>query len=102
MTDDRADTHKTEELDPAKAEADLPVNDPMPSPDDPGGAHAKGYSADPRAEKAVAQAGPIPLSSVPEGESHVRQPEREGKVRPTGRDEGGEYTPNDRLMGSDR
>jgi hypothetical protein len=46
--------------------------------------------------------GAIPLASVPEGESHVQQPERDGRVRPTGRRETDDYTPNDRLMGSDR
>ena len=34
------------------------------------------------------------------GAIHV--PERDDHVQPTGRDEPGDYTPNDRLMGSDR
>lgn len=74
---------------------DIPLNDP-------GGAHAKGYSADPQAPVQVQPTGPIPLASVADDESQVHQPEREGKVQPTGRSDGGAYTPNERLMGSDR
>jgi hypothetical protein len=79
-----------------------PLEEPRESADDPGGAHAKGYSADPRPEPDVPVQGPIPLAHIPEDGSHVRQPEREGKVQPTGRAEERDYTPNDRLMGSDR
>jgi hypothetical protein len=81
---------------------DIPLDEPLPTADDPGGARAKGYSAEPRPEKDVPATGPPPLAAVPEGQSHVRQPEREGKVCPTGRSEPRDYTPNDRLMGSDR
>jgi hypothetical protein len=80
----------------------IALNEPVPSVNDPGGAHGKGYSADPRSEKHVPPEGAIPLASVAEDESHVHQPEREGKTRPTGRSEPRDYTPNDRLMGSDR
>ena len=75
---------------------------PLPSSNDPGGAHAKGYSADPLPEKDVHSEGPIPLAPGHDSASGVRQPERDGKVQPTGRNEPGEYTPNDRLMGADR
>jgi hypothetical protein len=78
------------------------LDEPLPSNQDPGGAHTKGYSADPRPEAEAPADGPVPLAEVPEGESGVHQPEREGKVRPTGRSEPRDYTPNDRLMGSDR
>ena len=81
---------------------DIPLDEPLPTANDPGSGHAKGYSADPRPGKDVTTAGPVPLAAVPEDTSHVRQPEREGKVHPTGRSEPGDYTPNDRLMGSDR
>ena len=70
--------------------------------DDPGGAHAKGYSADPGPAPAVPESDPIPLTAGPAKHPAVRVPERDGKVRPTGRSEPGEYTPNERLMGSDR
>jgi hypothetical protein len=80
-----------------------PRDVPLPSADDPGGAHAKGYSADPRPEVPAPAEGPVPLADVPDPtESGVRQPERDGKVRPTGRGEPGGSSPNDRPMGSDR
>jgi hypothetical protein len=76
------------------------LDEPLPA-GDPGGAHAKGYSADPRPEVPVPAEGPLPLAPAPETHPAVHQPEREGKVQPTGRREE-EYTPNDRLTGSDR
>jgi hypothetical protein len=85
------------------APQNIPLDDPLPSPDDPGGAHAKGYSADPQPEATkVPDKGLVPLAPGHDGESAVRQPERDGKVRPTGRSEEHGYSPNDRLMGSDR
>jgi hypothetical protein len=78
------------------------LDEPVPTPDDPGGAHAKGYSADPRPETPVSADEPLPVVDVPDGPSQVVQPERQGHVRPTGRSEPGDYSPNDRLMGSDR
>jgi hypothetical protein len=90
-----------------KSEADaatIPVgmDDPLPSTDDPGGAHSKGFSADPRPESEIPEKGPIPLADPPEDTSAVKVPERDNHVVPTGRNEPGEYTPNDRLIGSDR
>jgi hypothetical protein len=79
-----------------------PLEEPFPTSNDPGGAHAKGYSADPRPEQSVAPEGPLPLAAVADDGSHVQQPVRDGQVRPTGRAEPSEYMPNDRLMGSDR
>jgi hypothetical protein len=96
------DTNKPTVLDPTASNADVPTNEPLPGTNDPGGAHTKGYSADPLPESEVKEEGPIPLAPVPDSETHVRQAERDGRVRPTGRSEHGEYTPNDRLMGSDR
>ena len=81
---------------------DISSNEPIPTANDPGGAHAKGYSADPRPEVEVDPETPIPLSDVPDEGMGVRQREREGKIHPTGRSEPRDYTPNDRLMGSDR
>lgn len=75
------------------------LDEPLPTGNDPGGADAKGYSADPRPDQDVPATGPIPLASTP-ASSAVHQPEREGKVRPTGRREE-EYNPNDRMLGSD-
>ena len=85
------------------AQPDAPRDVPLPSVDDPGGAHAKGYSADPRPEAPAPASGPVPLAAAPDpDESAVQQPERDGKIRPTGRSEPGGYSPNDWLMGSDR
>lgn len=95
-------TQKTAEVADTNLEPrDIPLNDPVPMPDDPGGAHSKGYSPDEDANAAANLKGPIPLAPAPEG-TQIRQPEREGKVTPTGRSEPRGYTPNDRLMGSDR
>jgi hypothetical protein len=80
---------------------DVNPDEPVPAPADPGGAHAKGFSADPR-PGAGGEQEPVPLAAAEEGLSQVKQPERQGHVRPTGRSEPQEYTPNDRLMGSDR
>lgn len=80
---------------------DIPLEEPVPTPDDPGGAHAKGYSADADPNANTNPKGPIPLAAAPDG-AQIHQPEREGKVHPTGRSEPRDYTPNDRLMGSDR
>jgi hypothetical protein len=78
------------------------MDEPLPTANDPGGADAKGYSADPRPEPAVQDKDPIPLAPAPDTQPAIHQPEREGKVQPTGRDEEKDYSPNDRLMGSDR
>lgn len=74
---------------------------PVPAPDDPGGAHAKGYSAEPGSVPTPDE-GPIPLAHGPDQHPAVHVPERDRGVRPTGRNEPRDYTPNDRLMGSDR
>lgn len=95
-------TNKPVALDPTDSNAHAPTTEPLPGTNDPGGAHTKGYSADPFPDSQVKEEGPIPLTPVTDSETQVRQPERDGRVRPTGRSEHGEYTPNDRLMGSDR
>jgi len=74
----------------------------VPAPDDPGGSHSKGYSADPRPDVPVPEEDPIPLVTEPTPQGGIHQPEKEGKTQATGRQEPGNYTPNDRLMGSDR
>ncbi len=77
--------------------------DELPAaPDDPGGAHSKGYSADPAPDLPVQSNDPIPLAEGPNQRPGVRVPERDNHVQATGRRDPGEYTPNDRLMGSDR
>jgi hypothetical protein len=81
---------------------DASLDEPLSGKNDPGGAHAKGFSADPRPDKPVKDNDPLPLAAGHDEGSAVRQPERDGKVRPTGRAEPRDDTPNDRLMGSDR
>ncbi len=78
------------------------LEDPVPAPEDPGGAHAKGFSADPRPEAEVSDQDPVPLAPASAAQPAVHVPERDRHVKPTGRREPGDYTPNDRLMGSDR
>jgi hypothetical protein len=102
MADKSVKKQVSKVVDPDGRPHDVPLEEPLPGTNDPGGAHTKGYSAEPRPEQDVQAEGAIPLASVPGGESHVRQPERDGKARPTGRRETDDYTPNDRLMGSDR
>jgi hypothetical protein len=87
-----------------------PTAQPQPAPerdrplpaDDPGGAHAKGYSADPRPDADVPEQDPIPLQPSPAATSQVHQPEKEGKAQPTGREDRGAEAPNQRVMGADR
>ena len=62
--------------------------------DDPGGAHAKGYSADPD-QRVPDVAEPVPLANAPPGGIHV--PERDPGVRPTGRSEP-PTDPNNRIV----
>jgi len=78
------------------------LDDPLPAPADPGGAHAKGYSADPNPEADVPDQDPVPLASGPAKHPAVREPERDDHVQATGRSKPQPYSPNDRLMGSDR
>jgi hypothetical protein len=74
---------------------------PLVPADDPGGAHAKGYTADPTPGVKVPDDTPIPLADPPPGAAII-QPEWSGKVQPNGVKEPGDYTPNDRLLGADR
>jgi hypothetical protein len=100
MADPKTDEQTVEVADTNLEPRAFALDDPVPTLNDPGGAHAKGYSADPRPEKEVKAEGAVPLAAVAEGETHVRQPERAGKVHPTGRSEPHEYNPNDRILGS--
>ena len=85
--------------DPIPAEEAARLDEPLPAADDPGGAHAKGFSADPAPEKDVPTDGPVPLTEGPSVHPAFRVPERDNHVEPTGRSEPKEYGPNDRLMG---
>ena len=100
MADPKTDEQTVEVADTNLEPRAFARDDPVPAPNDPGGAHAKGYSADPRPETDVKAEGAVPLAAVAEGETHVRQPERAGKVRPTGRSEPQASDPNERILGS--
>jgi len=78
-----------------------PADEPTPALPDPGGAHNKGYSADPGPEEAIEATVPIPLAPGPAHHPAVRVPERDNHVQPTGRSEPHDYTGNDQLMGSE-
>jgi hypothetical protein len=101
MTRQKKIPDKVEVADTNLEPRDIPLQEPVPTPNDPGGAHTKGYSPDtgPDMQADADTEGPIPLSAAPE-EAHVCQPK--GNARPTGRSEPRPYSPNDRLMGSDR
>jgi hypothetical protein len=77
------------------------ADEPLPGAGDPGGASHKGYSADPQAGPPVPDEDPVPLAEVPEGTPRTHKP-AEGPLPPTGRSRTAGYSPNDRLMGSDR
>ena len=57
------------------------------APVDPGGAHNKGYSADPGPTETAQEPDPVPLAPGPNTHSEVRVPERDNHVQPTGRKE---------------
>ena len=45
---------------------------------------------------------PVPLAADADVQGHVKKPDTDPTLPPTGRDEPKPYTPNDRLMGADR
>ena len=67
----------------------------LPNADGPGGAHAKGYGADPKRGRAVPDDDPIPLASDEDVTGHVCRP---GDAAPTGRDEA-EGAEKGRILG---
>jgi len=67
----------------------------IPPANDPGGAHAKGYTADPD-PNAPPVPDPIPLAAAPPGEP-IKVPERDSGAAPTGRSEPRPYDPNERA-----
>ena len=102
MADNPARAQTTGPLHREKDQFAAGMDDPVPAPDDPGGAHTKGFSADPGQAPAVQDQDPLPVAAGPDNHPAVRVPERDDKVNPTGRREQGGWSPDDRLMGSDR
>jgi len=70
----------------------------VPTTTDPGGAHAKGFSAEPGSPAKLPD--PIPLNDAPTGAIHV--PERDPGVAPTGRSEPTPFDPNDMIADGGR
>jgi hypothetical protein len=102
MADERTCEQPLIETGPDQNNYDLPSNEPVPAPDDPGGAHAKGYSADPKPGEQARNQDPLPLAEGPDEHPAAHPPEGDPRFRPTGRSEPGDYTPNKRVMGSGR
>jgi hypothetical protein len=74
---------------------------PLPNADDPGGAHRKGYSADARPGKPAPEKDPVPLAADAEVHGHVRKPETDPALPPTGRSESPSPTSRERVLGAD-
>jgi len=91
-----------EKLKREQKNADDEIDVALLSTDDPGGARAKGYTAEPGPLVHVPEEGALPLAPPSDEPSAIHVPERDEHVQPTGRREPGDYTPNDHLMGSDR
>ncbi len=69
------------------------TTDETDAPVDPGGAHNKGFSADPGRDETGSLPDPVPLAAGPNTHSKVRVPERDNHVQPTGRKEPPEDEP---------
>src|SRR5262249_26857796 len=77
-----------------------PAQDPpLPSADDPGGAHGKGYVAEPAPAPAVPHRDPIPLDHAAQGTGRVRKPEAARTLRGAGRTERKPHRPTDAGLG---
>ncbi len=70
--------------------------------DDPGGSHAKGYTAEPGPLPDLPAQGPLPLAPASDEPAVIHVPERDNHVQPTGRHERSPHLPSDRLIGADR
>ena len=57
---------KTDQGDATQTATDGGLDEPVPAPADPGGAHNKGYSADPGPDPAVPDEDPVPLAPDPD------------------------------------
>lgn len=73
-----AETHRHEP--PEIRTAEETMNAPTPAPDDPGGAHRKGYSADPQPGADVPEDGPVPLADLSPSGAQVRGRTVEAKL----------------------
>lgn len=81
--------------------ADTSHDPTLPNTNDPGGAHAKGYTAEAAGAVPVPDDGPLPVADAPKGAT-IRRFEDDDPIGPTGRSEPRPRNENDTLMGSDR
>jgi hypothetical protein len=65
---------------------------------DPGGAHNKGYSADPGPVTPVPNNDPLPLADDRDVHGHVHRRDEDAVLPPTGRTDPPEYSPTDRTI----
>ncbi len=81
---------------PADAEA---MDKAVSAVNDPGGAHRKGYSAQPGPARPISDNDPVPLAPDSEIQAHVQKPDQ-SQATPGSTSTG--YSPNDRVTGADR
>ncbi len=79
--------------------ADATLAELAPNAADPGGAHRKGYSAEPGPAPPVPDTDPLPLADDEDVRGHVRRPDEDAVLPPTGREEPPTYPPGDRSIG---
>ena len=79
-------------------QTDKHLDEPLPGPHDPGGAHSKGYVAQPGAGRPVQNEDPIPLASDAEVRAHVQKPDQSQAVPAAT----GESPVDSRVTGADR
>jgi hypothetical protein len=65
---------------------------------DPGGAHSKGYSAEPGPTLPVPDNDSLPLAKERDTRGHVRRGDEDAVVPPTGRETPATYSPDDRTI----
>jgi len=65
---------------------------------DPGGAHSKGYSAEPGPTPPVPDNDPIPLVDDRDFHGQVRRRDEDAVLPPTGREAPSTYSPDDRTI----
>ncbi len=99
---DRSRTEtQTNPADPPPDRYNPALDPPLPNVNDPGGAHAKGYSADAGPAPPVPASGPLPLAADAEVRGHVRRRDEDAVLPPTGRTETGDETSKERVIGAD-
>jgi hypothetical protein len=69
---------------------------------DPGGAHNKGYSAEPGPGLPAPDNDPVPLADDRDVHGHVQRRDEDGVLPPTGRSGPPECSPDDRTIGNGR